>query len=322
MEFACEIGIEEDSNNSMKRIEESRELLTEASLVPRGELLLGLDISELNSGICMYEYGKKFTANAVLESKEGDFYEVRLRRELKDCLREIVEGKDFDLILIEDAFEGVNPVVTRKLYAINTAIDELILDGVCSCKKFMRVNNQVWKSWLFSVDREELYKGLADKQRIEACLNLLGVFEPHDDGFQDRYDSCGLILGYLACKDKITHDEYVKSFKKVSMSDIEYGYEEDIEFIKMDAGYGSRDLMTIMIDGKRMSKNLMIQKLSEMPNAIYITRDKIALGMLGDALSIPRVSGGGYFGFWVKENKVKKYIDVDVEDLDERFSKI
>ena len=98
--------------------------------------------------------------------------------------------------------------------------------------------------------------------------------------------------------------------------------ESGIEFIKMDAGYGSRDLMTIMIDGKRMSKNLMVQKLSEMPNAIYITRDKIALGMLGDALGIPRVSGGGYFGFWVKENKVKKYIDVDVEDLDERFSKI
>lgn len=320
MEFACEIVDEELELNSEKNYEETKEFLSESSLIPRDELCLGLDISEQNSGICMYENGEKFVANAVLESKEGDFYEVRLRRELKECLREVVEGKNFDLIIIEDAFQGINPKVTRKLYAINTAIDELILDGVCSCKKFLRVNNQQWKSWLFTIDKDGLYKNLEDKKRIEECLRLLGVVEPHTDGYQDRLDSCGMLVGYYLCKDRISHDMYVKSFKKVSMSDVEVAYLEDIEAIKFAAGYGQRDIMTMLIDDKRISKSLIIQKLTELPNIIYITRNLVNLGILGDTFGLPPIIGGGYFGFWVREDKIEKYMNL--EDFDERFSKL
>ena len=320
MEFSCNIGFEEDIKEDIKNTIKEKEIISEKSLVPREGFFLGLDISETNTGICMYRNGEKMGANAYLESKDGDFYEVRLRRELKECLKEVVSNITFDVIIVEDAFQGVNPMVTRKLYAINTAIDELILDGVCGCKKFLRVNNKLWKSWLFSIDTEGLYKSMEDKERIENCLRLLGVYEEHDDGYQDRLDSCGMLLGYFLKKDEIEKSTYKKTFKKVSMSDVEFAYEEDIEAIKLDAGYGQRDIVCMYLDEKRMSESLILSKLTELPNVIYITNNKVNLGLLGNKINVAASVGGGYFGFWVKENKIRKYMDL--EDFNERLSKL
>ena len=52
--------------------------------------------------------------------------------------------------------------------------NSVILDGVCSCKRFIRVQNKVWKSWLFKLDTEHRFKGLEDKLRIQKCLELVG----------------------------------------------------------------------------------------------------------------------------------------------------
>ena len=55
-----------------------------------------------------WENGNKIVGNIVLDEVKGVHKEVLLRRELKKDLLELVEGKEFDLILIEDAFVGEN----------------------------------------------------------------------------------------------------------------------------------------------------------------------------------------------------------------------
>lgn len=313
MEIICDLDEIEEDKKYLKNTEKEFEKISEKSLVPRSGFFLGLDISEQSSGICLYENGEKVSANISLETKNVRFEEVLLRRELKGYLTELVQGKEFDLIIIEDAFQGVNPTVTRKLYALNTAIDELILDNVCSCKDFRRVNNQQWKSWLYTIDTEGLYKGLDDKLRIQKCLELLDVYEDGSEGYQDRLDSCGLILGYMLCKSKADTYEERKRKKKVEFSDIEFSYQEEIEFCLDDAGYGVRDLCKSFIELKSASKEFVIDCLTDNPEVVFITSNRLYLGLFGGTIGATRLEDGGHLAFWVSPNKIKKY-KKDVEE--------
>jgi len=307
MELALDLDVYSEELNIEEEVEVSYEIPTEWTLIPKDKVVLGLDISESSSGICLYDKGEKLLANISLETGDVDFQEVLLRRELKKYLTEVVEGKDFDLVIIEDAFQGVNPTVTRKLYAINTAIDELILDGVCTCKDFRRVNNQLWKSWLFTIDNEGLYKGIEDKLKIQKCMAMLGVTDS-GEGFQDRLDANGMILGYYLCKSSADEAQRKSKIKRVSIGDIECDYQEDQELVLYNAGYGIRDIKKMYISERYLSKKLIIDYLSDNPDIVFITDRKLSLGILGDSFNLPIIEGGGYVAFWVKPEKVSKYL--------------
>lgn len=279
---------------------------TENNLIPKVGLFLGLDISDTSTGVCLYENGEKTSANISLETPENvEFREVRLRRELKQDLSTLIAGKSFDLIIIEDAFQGVNPTTTRLLYALNTAIDELILDSVCNCKKFLRVSNKTWKSWLYTIDFEGKFKGLKDKLRIQKCLELLGVYD-EGEGYQDRLDSCGMLLGYFLCKDRVKEK---KTNKRVSFEDIDFDYQEDIDLAiyRLKSEVGS--VSVHYVDEPSWSKKKMSDYLTENPNFVMVTKEIIRLGFLADKLELPYLDNGGYFAFWVKPKKLKKYVN-------------
>ena len=289
---------------------ENSEILSEFSIIPREGLFLGLDISERSSGITVYNNGVKTKYNAKLEtSKKAEFAEVKMRRELKSYLSEIVEGKTFDLIIIEDAFQGPDPVTTRELYAINTAIDELILDGVCQCKKFKRVNNKQWKSWLFKVDKDGMFKGLNDKERIKRCLELLGIIEDEkEEGFQDRLDSNGMLIGYF-------YEGYKVEEKKVndvliSFKDIVFDFQESEEFILENARKERKcdDIEYELIDigNQNWTRKRIVQLLREHPSKILISSKRSKMGVLGRDLGLDKTyEGVGYFAFWLNNNKWK-----------------
>lgn len=278
---------------------------SENNLIPRDGFFLGLDISENSTGVCLYENGEKVSANIYLETPaNSDFREVRLRRELKENLATLIKGKSFNLIIIEDAFQGINPSTTRLLYALNTAIDELILDKVCSCEKFLRVSNKTWKSWLFTIDSEGMFKGLKDKIKIEKCLELLGVHD-EGEGYQDRLDSCGMLLGYFLCKDRVIE----KSTKKrVAFEDIDYEYQEDIDLAVMDIRSEIGSVSLSFVDEPSWSKKKMLDYLTENPSQVFVTKDLVRLGFLADKLGLPYFAEGAYFAFWVKPKKLKKYV--------------
>lgn len=283
--------------------------LSEDSVVPRQGNYLGLDISVNSTGICLYRDGIKTTANVSLNYQTGNPHaEVLLRRQLKTDLLELIKGLSFEAIVIEDVFEGVNPDTTRKLYALNTAIDELILDEQIECKHFIRVPNTLWKSWLSSVDANGVYKGFNDKQKIQGYLKLLGIDEGNDKGFQDRLDATGMLLGYLIGKDTNKGNLPKAKSIRVKFDDIMFAYELDTDLIVMQAAYESEEANVVFIRDKKITKKAIIDYISSDVGTVFITAEPIRLGLLAETLNIELLNTKGYFGFWLSDKMKAKYL--------------
>lgn len=283
--------------------------LSEDSVVPRQGNYLGLDISVNSTGICLYRDGIKTTANVALNYQTGNPHaEVLLRRQLKTDLLELIKGLSFEAIVIEDVFEGVNPDTTRKLYALNTAIDELILDEQIECKHFIRVPNTLWKSWLSSVDANGVYKGFNDKQKIQGYLKLLGIDEGNDKGFQDRLDATGMLLGYLIGKDTNKGNLPKAKSIRVKFDDIMFAYELDTDLIVMQAAYESEEANVVFIRDKKITKKAIIDYISSDVGTVFITAEPIRLGLLAETLNIELLNTKGYFGFWLNDKMKAKYL--------------
>lgn len=298
--FECDVGMIEPKESL------SIEAPTLWNIVPKEGLFLGLDISKTSTGITYIENGERIVGNITLEEIEGVHKEVLLRRALKRDLEELVKGKEFDLIIIEDAFVGENPDTVRLLFALNTAIDEMILDGICSCKKFVRVNNQQWKSWLYMLDSDGISKGLNDKEKIRICLDLIGVTE-EGEGYQDRLDSTGLIVGYFLKGKNTRVVGGLSKVKKVRFSDIEASYDVDTGYLF----YGRDDINTENIeflDYRKINKSRVIELLTDNPSKVFVTSNMVLLGNLGIDLGLDMIEGGGYFAFWINPSKLKKYV--------------
>ena len=308
MEMSFDLPLEDELPIGNEIKEEENRKISEKSLVTSVGRYLALDISLFRSGICIYDDGQKNVLNYKVPVDENDcFAEVKARRSLKEYLTSIIGGLNFELIMIEDAYQGVNPDTTRKLYALNTAIDELILDGVVECKKFLRVANGTWKRWLYSVDIDGRYRLLNDKARIEACLGLLGVKE-EGKGYQDRLDACGMLLGYFLCGYKEERKEKAVSF---SYSDICCSYQEDEDFIleeiRQERQEDDLSITRWNIGQKKLSKSLIKKLLEDNPDRVYMTSDMVRVGYLLKEFNLEVTESGlGYFAFWLKRSKYKK----------------
>lgn len=290
-------------------IKKEYDVLSEDSLVPKVGNYLGLDISISSTGICLYKDGIKTTANISLDYKEDNLHaEVLLRRQLKNDLLGLIDGLNFEVIVIEDVFEGINPDTTRKLYALNTAIDELILDGNITCNQFERVPNTLWKSWLSVVDSNGVYKGFKDKQKIQGYLKILGIEEGEDKGFQDRLDATGMLLGYLLSRNNSNTDiSKIKKGIRVKFEDISFAYELDTDLITVQAYYNDEDINVKMIKDKKITKKAIIDYISSDINSIFITFEPIRLGLLAQIMDLELLNEKGYFGFWLSEKAKSKY---------------
>lgn len=282
--------------------------LMEENIIPKTGYFLGLDISQNSSGICLYVNGVRNTYNSKVDYDKNDvFAEARMRKQLKQDLLEVINGNELELIVIEDVFEGANTEVVRKLYALNTAIDDLILDGLVVCKDFVRVQNGVWKSWLSVVDSNKDLKGFNDKEKIQGYLKILGI-EESGEGFQDRLDATGMVIGYFLNKAK-GGTVVVEKKKRVNFKDVSVVYEEDIDLVIMGMAYGNEENVNVRyFEGKRISKKLMTDYLTEDPYKLFISKDKVNIGLLAEELGLPIYENGGYVGFWVDGNKKKKYL--------------
>lgn len=282
--------------------------LMEENIIPKTGYFLGLDISQNSSGICLYANGVRNTYNSKVDYDKNDvFAEARMRKQLKQDLLEVINGNELELIVIEDVFEGANAEVVRKLYALNTAIDDLILDGLVVCKDFVRVQNGVWKSWLSVVDSNKDLKGFNDKEKIQGYLKILGI-EESGDGFQDRLDATGMVIGYFL--NKVNGETaVVEKKKRVKFKDVSVIYEEDIDLVIMGMAYGNEENVNVRyFEGKKISKKLMTDYLTENPDMLFISKDKVNIGLLAEELGLPIYENGGYVGFWVDGNKKKKYL--------------
>lgn len=305
------IGLEVDEFSILEEENSERGISFEVphitNIVPSKGLYLGLDISKNSSGITLIENGERVTANSKLEDIKGVHKETLLRRALKEDLKQLVEGKVFDAIVIEDVFVGENAETVRLLFALNTAIDELILDGVCGCREFIRVSNQMWKSWLCKVlDTQGVTKGLNDKEKIRICLEMIGVVET-GEGYQDRLDSTGLLVSYfLKGSEEIKNGKLDKK-RKVRLSDINCSYDIDSGYLFYGIDDVDRDKI-VFLDYKKIGKTRVLELLTDNPESVFVTSEPVLLGNLGVELGLDIIEGGGYFAFWIKPNRLKKFL--------------
>lgn len=296
----------ESADSKSLHSEDYWEVPSEKNLIPKNWNILGLDISVNSTGVTQYLEGVKFQTNiSVKTGNSSPYQEVLLRRQLKSKLFPLVRDKNFDLIIIEDAYQGINPVDTRTLYALNTAIDELIIDGATDCKEFIRVNNKAWKSWLYSVDTMGITKGYKDKEKIQMCMSMLGV-EDSGEGFQDRLDSNGMILGYFlhnGIQDK------KKSFNKVPFSDLEFAYVLETGDLLFEFPQ-TENRKRHFVDEARWTKAKVLSAIAEYPDCVIISSSPVKLSLaMEDATGCTSfMQEGGYFAFWVKKSKLFKYL--------------
>ena len=47
----------------------------------------------------------------------------------------MVNGKEFDLVVIENTINGCNAITNKELVLLNTVFDDLVVQGVCKVKK-------------------------------------------------------------------------------------------------------------------------------------------------------------------------------------------
>lgn len=317
MEFPLgDVVFDEEEKAEQEDTATSFESLSEENIVPRTGTFLGLDISKDSTGLCLYNNGTKTTANISIEdyNRQDVFAEAKarigLQKDLLEFFKVVGDVKTFDLIIIEDVFEGINPSTTRLLYALNTAIDELVLWGRVECKEFERVSNQTWKSWLVEADNSGEIKGLNDKVKVQRVLEQLGVHE-YGTGCQDRLDATGMVVGYFVNKSisSSKKDTEKKPNIRVQFSDIQYAFEEDEDLIRISALGDNDCITTVVIEDTKMSKKKMIDYLSSNLDVVFITSKPIMLGMLANDLGLQLLPGqGGYFGFWLKNRARKRYL--------------
>lgn len=291
--------------------------ITEKDIVPCNGTYLGLDISKNSTGVCIYNNGVKKLYNIDLAQEQKDILnephmEVLLRRSLKTDLLSIIEGMFFDIIIIEDTYNGYNAKEVRLLQSLNTAIDELILDDFCKCNKFLRIQNGVWKKWLSVLDSDNIYKGVDDKIKVQQYLKIIGISDS-GKGYQDRLDSTGLLLGYFLNEKEAEELIEFNSKKKVQFKDIEFYYEQDRDFIVFeedglleDNGYSERK--DISITNKLLNKKEICKLLTLNPTTVFYSDKPIYLGKFGDIANIPDIfDDGGILCFKVKEGCLHKY---------------
>ena len=255
-------------------------------IIPKTGTHLGLDISKNSTGITVISHGSYSSFNhslVPLDSGER-FPELLLRRQLKEFLIKEYEGCRFDTIVIEDAYSGVNPEVTRLLYALNTAIDEAIYDGYIDCVDFHRVNNKSWKSWLWSIE-PQIGKGLDEKLRIEELLKYLGV-EDSGKGFQDRLDSLGMLVGYFY-KTQIKEEDLQK-VTKVRWSDVQYTLVEDLNRLSLiPDNYKSLPLVVVDAGMKQITKEYIKYLLGIHKDSLVAIKTNKNLTIVKELLKLP-----------------------------------
>lgn len=272
---------------------------------------IGLDIAKNHTGICIWENNK-----VVLEGFElghydpSDYFaEYRLRAEFKNKLREVVGGKSFEFGIVEDVYGGDNFDTTRKLLALNTVIDELIFEGVCSVKNFVRWNATKWMSYFRKIYKTPVK--LKSKLETQAILEYLNfdfyirnkdLSNPEKEAiyFEDKCDATGMLCGMIM---KYNLEKNLSKATPVKFSDLKLYYFEDLEEVYScrDAKVREACLTPVKINTRAIESSI-INAVRSSPNDVFCSYLPVAkLGTFGMKHKFKYYnSGEGYLIFYKK----------------------
>lgn len=193
------LGVDDDVDETIEtEIAEPRYI----EILKNAKSGVGLDISVVSTGVTIWYNGELEHYIISVEGIEGEY---ERREALKNYLIELLSGRDFEFVCVEDAYGGENFRTTRDLLSLNTVIDEIIAEGSIGCGKLCREPNTSWKAVLREYGK--LGGKPKDKIEIQWMLKNLDVnieaferFNTADkkDRDQDIMDSLALLLAVVS----------------------------------------------------------------------------------------------------------------------------
>lgn len=230
---------------------------------------IGLDVAKNHTGICIWNgVGVETYGFSIKEYDKSDYFaEYRMRRDFKAKLKELVEGHDFEVCIIEDVYGGENFDTVRKLLALNTVIDELIFERACTVDKFFRWNEPQWLSALRTVYKQRgRLKAKVETQGILEFLNWdfymsnCGKSDSEKKGifFEDICDACGMLVGAVQ---QLNMNINLAKAASLRLSDIKMyyiGILEDCYSVK-DNRVRNEGFIEVDISGRNIEKEIVTQ---------------------------------------------------------------
>ena len=241
---SADIGVVEDiisAEVEENKIGESQTMSvkrpTIESVLSRFKSGIGLDIAPNHTGVALWRDGKLTTSGFLVDmeyDKDGYMAEAKMRKCFKDKMREILQGYDWEVCIIEDVYGGKNFSTTRKLIALNCVVDELVLEGDISIQNLYRFAEAEWMKDLRMI--QKIGNKLNPKYECEQILKYLGfdlVLQEESSSptrkanifYEDRCDATGQLLS-LAMH-LISDVREVKS-SSVRLSDVRMYFLEDL----------------------------------------------------------------------------------------------
>lgn len=210
---------------------------TVESILSKFKSGIGLDIAKNHTGVALWRDGKleSFGFNIDMEYDDSSYLaEAKMRKWFKQKIKEILQGYDWEVCIIEDVYGGVNFSTTRKLLALNCVVDELMLDGEISIGNLYRFKETEWMKDLRLI--QKVGTKLNPKYECEQILKYLGsslVLENEsksasykaDIFYEDRCDALGQLLALSV--HLISETRSVKA-SSVRLSNVQMYFLEDI----------------------------------------------------------------------------------------------
>lgn len=261
--------------------------------------ILGLDISKTSGGFTEYVDGQYYAQihSIKVDKKEDDRF-IKCFNSLKGFIERNYSGKEFDLVIVEDIFFESNVDTFRVLSVLNLCIDFCINTGILNTKEYLKVSNKTWKSWLFINDS---YKGMNDKERVRLNIINRGITYDGLTGFQDMYDSTGMIMGYFQRDDAQQKHNEVKQKNNIKLQDLDclyFLFKEELEQNLKTLGIPAKDISYFKIS--RLSEKSLLEMINKDTNLVYVSESKVNLGNMCEELNVTPIVGGGYLAIWRK----------------------
>ena len=285
---------------------------------------IGLDVSKNHTGVVIWngidteEYGF-----AIEEYDKSDYHsEFKMRLDFKNKLRDIVESRHFEYCIIEDVYGGENFDTVRKLIALNTVIDELIAENVCSVNNFIRWSEPTWLSGLRLLHKGKVkLKAKYETQEILEVLEYKFYLEHKDlkDSekkkifFEDICDACGMLLSVVATKSLGTKS--IKKIEKITLKDIKYVFlESELDNIRNRDKHIKNEVCTKVEFSSNNIENELIKYATNFPDDVmYVELNVNKLGLFGMKHNLKFYeSGVGYLFFYNKKAFKRREQNIEV----------
>ncbi len=277
--------------------------------------IITLDVAPQHTGIVYWDgiQLKEYYFKLTEPDKENTHWLYYLRREFKQKLSEIVKGKVFDFCLIEDVYGGENYDTVIQLVTLNTVIDELMFDNICTIKTFYRLKPTSWMSkarQIYKQDNKLKSKfetqGLLEYLQCDYYLENKGLSaaQKKECCFEDICDAYGMLIAVVAMN-KLADSKTTKE-KKINFTDIKMLYVEHLEDCQQSRDKRFKNEAKQKVELRKNIKDSILDIVREDKEnkVFYADLPVSSLGAFGMKYGFTfYASGQGCLLFYVKQKK-------------------